>query len=200
MGTCRVIIECSCSPVPVVFAAYRAHTLFPFLRLASQSAIMGESVEIYTDGSCSGNPGVGGWGALLRYDSTEREISGAALLTTNNRMEMMAAISALQALKRSCRVELYTDSKYLRTGITQWLPAWKKNGWKTKGRQPVRNRELWETLEKAAERHQVQWHWVQGHAGHQDNERADQLARVAMLRMKKKHSPEEQGAATKRSG
>ena len=186
--------------MPVVFAAYRAHILFPFLRLASQSAIMGESVEIYTDGSCSGNPGVGGWGALLRYDSTEREISGAELLTTNNRMEMMAAISALQALKRSCRVDLYTDSKYLRTGITQWLPAWKKNGWKTKGRRPVRNRELWETLEKAAERHQVQWHWVQGHAGHQDNERADQLARVAMLRMKKKHSPEEQGTATKRSG
>ncbi len=155
---------------------------------------MSRGVEIYTDGSCSGNPGVGGWGALLRYDGTEREICGAEQVTTNNRMELMAAISALRALKRNCEVDLYTDSTYLRRGITEWLPAWKKNGWKTSARRPVRNRDLWEMLEKAAGRHKVQWHWVRGHAGHQDNERADGLARTAMLKMKKKHLPEGQGA------
>ena len=158
---------------------------------------MSQSVEIYTDGSCSGNPGVGGWGALLRCAGVERELSGGETVTTNNRMEMMAAIRALQALKRACTVSLYTDSTYLRRGITEWLPRWKENNWKTASRRPVRNRELWENLETAAARHQVHWHWVRGHCGHPENERADRLARTAMRKAQKQHLSREQDALPK---
>jgi ribonuclease HI len=139
-------------------------------------------VEIYTDGACSGNPGPGGWGAILRYGETERELSGGETPTTNNRMEMMAAIAALEALKRPCRVALYTDSQYLRDGIMKWLPAWKARGWRTADKKPVKNSDLWQRLEKAAKPHDIAWHWVRGHAGHPENERADALARAAVRR------------------
>ena len=134
-------------------------------------------VEIFTDGACSGNPGPGGWGAILRYKATEKELSGGERRTTNNRMEMMAAIAALEALKRPSKVRITTDSTYLRDGITKWIKAWKKRGWKTASKQPVKNVDLWQRLEAAVEGHQVQWHWVKGHAGHPENERADALAR-----------------------
>jgi len=137
-------------------------------------------VEIFTDGACSGNPGPGGWGALLRVGGKEREIKGGQAATTNNRMEMMAAISALEALKRPSRVQLFTDSSYLKDGITRWLPRWKKRGWKTADRKPVKNVDLWQRLEAAVAPHQVRWHWVRGHDGHAENERADQLAREGM--------------------
>ncbi|MFC0108157.1 ribonuclease HI [Kibdelosporangium aridum] len=140
---------------------------------------MGEQrvVEIYTDGACSGNPGPGGWGALLRYGQHERELyGGEASPTTNNRMELMAPIKALETLTRPSVVHLYTDSSYVRNGITQWLPKWKSNGWQTSAKQPVKNADLWQRLEAAATPHEVEWHWVKGHAGHPDNERADQLA------------------------
>ncbi|ONI71013.1 ribonuclease HI [Actinosynnema sp. ALI-1.44] len=140
---------------------------------------MGEQqvVEIYTDGACSGNPGPGGWGALLRYGRHERELHGGeATPTTNNRMELMAPIMALETLSRPSVVQLYTDSSYVRNGITQWLPRWKANGWQTSAKQPVKNADLWQRLEAAATPHEVEWHWVKGHAGHPDNERADQLA------------------------
>ena len=140
----------------------------------------GGLVEIFTDGACSGNPGPGGWGAVLRYGSTERELSGGEPLTTNNRMEMMAAIAALEALKRPSRVALTTDSEYLKNGITVWIHGWKKRGWKTAAKKPVKNVDLWQRLEAAVERHQVQWHWVRGHDGHPENERADALARAAI--------------------
>ena len=133
-------------------------------------------VEIFTDGACKGNPGPGGWGAVLRCDGKERELSGGEPLTTNNRMELTAAIKGLEALKRPCHVQLYTDSNYVRDGIRTWIHGWKRNGWKTSDRKPVKNAELWQALEAAAERHQVEWHWVKGHAGHAENERADQLA------------------------
>jgi ribonuclease HI len=133
-------------------------------------------VEVFTDGACSPNPGPGGWGAVLRYGSHRRELHGGELATTNNRMELMAAIQALEALIRPADVHLYTDSEYLRKGITQWLAGWQRNGWMTQGRQPVKNADLWRRLHTATIRHRVQWFWVKGHAGHPGNERADQLA------------------------
>lgn len=135
-----------------------------------------KSVEIYTDGACRGNPGPGGWGAVLRYNGNERELSGGELETTNNRMEMTAAIRALEALKEPCRVELHTDSVYLRNGITEWLPNWRARGWRTANRKPVKNQDLWQALDALTSRHEVAWHWVKGHAGHPENERADALA------------------------
>ena len=136
-------------------------------------------VEIFTDGACKGNPGPGGWGAVIRSGSREREISGGEPLTTNNRMELIAAIRALEALKRPCRVALHTDSQYVRDGITKWIHGWRRNGWKTAARKPVRNAELWQALVEAAAPHRVEWHWVRGHAGHPENERADALACAA---------------------
>lgn len=137
-------------------------------------------VAIFTDGACSGNPGPGGWGALLRYGGHERELSGGEPATTNNRMELTAAIEALAALKRPCTVDLYTDSAYLRHGITEWIGRWKQNGWRTAQKKPVLNADLWQRLDAARERHQVRWHWIKGHAGHPENERADALARAGM--------------------
>ncbi len=136
-----------------------------------------ERVKIFTDGACSGNPGPGGWGALLRWKGVDKELSGGERNTTNNRMEMMAAIRALESLKRGMPVDLFTDSTYLRDGITKWLPAWKANGWKTAARKPVKNQDLWQRLEASLAGHDVGWHWVKGHAGHPENERADELAR-----------------------
>ncbi|HJQ56197.1 MAG TPA: ribonuclease HI [Vineibacter sp.] len=141
-------------------------------------------VEIFTDGACSGNPGPGGWGALLRFKSTERELSGAEAHTTNNRMEMMAAIAALEALTRPCRARLTTDSVYLRDGITKWIHGWKRNGWRTADKKPVKNADLWQRLEAALAPHRVDWRWVKGHAGHAENERADALARAAIARLR----------------
>jgi ribonuclease HI len=143
-----------------------------------------EIVEIFTDGACSGNPGPGGWGAVLRYKGTEKELWGGESDTTNNRMELMAAIEALEALKRPSRVWLYTDSQYLRDGITRWIHGWKKNGWKTSDRKPVKNIELWKRLENAIGHHEVEWHWVRGHSGHPENERADALARKAIAELR----------------
>ena len=137
-------------------------------------------VDIYTDGACSGNPGPGGWGALLVYQSREKEICGGEPDTTNNRMELMAAIQALEALNRPSRARVHTDSTYLRDGITQWITKWKENGWKTAAKKPVKNADLWQRLEEAVKRHSLEWHWVKGHAGHPENERADQLARDGM--------------------
>jgi ribonuclease HI len=137
-------------------------------------------VTIHTDGACSGNPGPGGWGAILAFGDHEKELKGGEPLTTNNRMELMAAIAALEALKRPCRVDLYTDSQYLRGGITGWINAWKRNGWRTADRKPVKNVDLWQRLDAALQRHEVHWHWVRGHAGHALNERADRLARDAI--------------------
>ena len=133
-------------------------------------------VEIYTDGACRGNPGTGGWGAVLRYRGREREIFGGEPGTTNNRMELTAAIRGLEALQRRCKVAVYTDSQYVREGITNWLADWKRRGWKTADRKPVKNQDLWEKLDALAARHDVEWHWVRGHAGHPENERADALA------------------------
>jgi ribonuclease HI len=141
-------------------------------------------VEIATDGACKGNPGPGGWGAVLRQGAREREMSGAEALTTNNRMELMAAIMALRALKKPCRVELSTDSKYLMDGITKWVFGWQKNGWRTADKKPVKNGELWQALIEAARPHKIEWKWVKGHAGHPDNERADQLANAAIEAMR----------------
>jgi ribonuclease HI len=136
-------------------------------------------VVIHTDGACLGNPGPGGWAAVLSYAGRERELSGAEPDTTNNRMELMAAISALEALTRDCRVSLYTDSRYVQQGISEWLPRWQARGWRTADGKPVKNVDLWQRLAAAAARHQVDWHWVRGHAGHAENERVDQLARAA---------------------
>ena len=141
----------------------------------------GGIVEIYTDGACSGNPGPGGWGAVLDYGGREKELfGGEAGKTTNNRMELMAAIRALESLTRAANVHLYTDSIYLRNGITKWLPSWKRNGWQTAARQPVKNADLWQRLEAAVKRHDVDWRWVKGHAGDPGNERADALANRGM--------------------
>jgi ribonuclease HI len=133
-------------------------------------------IEIFTDGACRGNPGPGGWGALLRYGTSERELHGGESMTTNNRMELTAAIRALAALREPCRVDLYTDSQYVRSGITDWMKNWKKRGWRTAERQPVKNADLWQALDAEASRHDVHWHWVRGHSGHPENERADLLA------------------------
>ncbi len=138
------------------------------------------TVEIFTDGACSGNPGPGGWGALLRYKGKEKELSGGENPTTNNRMEMMGVIMALESLTRPSRVRLTTDSEYVKNGITQWLPKWKAKGWKTSDNKPVKNVDLWQRLEAAASRHQIEYHWVRGHNGHPDNERVDELARGAI--------------------
>jgi ribonuclease HI len=137
-------------------------------------------VDAFTDGACSGNPGPGGWGAILRWRGQEKELSGGEILTTNNRMELMGAIAALESLKRATRVRVHTDSMYLKDGITKWLPSWKKRGWKTADKKPVKNVDLWQRLEAAAATHDVSWHWVRGHAGHVENERADALARAAI--------------------
>lgn len=137
---------------------------------------MSQIVEAYTDGACRGNPGPGGWGVILRYGDHEKELYGSEPNTTNNRMELMAAIQALEILNRECRVILTTDSEYVRKGITEWLSNWKKRGWKTASKQPVKNQDLWQRLDSAAAQHNVEWHWVRGHTGHPENERADQLA------------------------
>ena len=134
-------------------------------------------VTIYTDGACSGNPGPGGWGAVLQYGEAKKEINGGTSETTNNRMEMMAAIMALESLKRPMAVDLYTDSTYVRSGITEWLPGWKRRNWRTAAKKPVKNVDLWQRLDSAAAAHQIAWHWVKGHAGNPGNERADELAR-----------------------
>ncbi|MFN2235705.1 MAG: ribonuclease HI [Anaerolineales bacterium] len=137
-------------------------------------------VTIYTDGACSGNPGPGGWGALLRYGKHEKELSGGALETTNNRMELTGAIEALKALKKPSQVQFYTDSEYLRKGITEWIHRWKRKGWKTAGKKPVKNQDLWRELDSVIQQHEIEWHWLRGHAGQRDNERVDQLARDAI--------------------
>ena len=137
-------------------------------------------VSIFTDGACSGNPGPGGWGALIRYGDHVKELQGGEFETTNNRMELMAAIEALNALKQACAVDLYTDSQYVKGGMTGWIHGWKKNGWKTSAKKPVKNSDLWIALDEAVVRHKIEWHWVKGHAGHPENERADELARFGM--------------------
>jgi len=137
-------------------------------------------VEIWTDGACSGNPGPGGWGAILRFGEREKELCGGEQLTTNNRMELTAAISALEALKRACEVDMHTDSQYLRQGVMGWMFGWKKNGWRTADRKPVKNEDLWRRLDEATGRHKIDWRWVKGHAGDAMNERADELARAGM--------------------
>ena len=140
----------------------------------------GSHIDIFTDGACSGNPGPGGWGALLVWNGHEKELSGAEAETTNNRMELTAAIEALNALKRPSRVHLHTDSMYLKDGISRWIHNWKRNGWKTAAKKPVKNDDLWRALDEAIHRHHVEWHWVKGHAGHEGNERADRLATDAI--------------------
>lgn len=137
-------------------------------------------VQLFTDGACSGNPGPGGWGVILRYKGTEKELCGGEPATTNNRMELMAVIQGLSALTRPCVVEVYTDSQYVQKGISEWIRGWKARGWKTADRQPVKNEDLWRTLDAAASAHTVTWHWVRGHAGHAENERADALAREGL--------------------
>ncbi len=142
-----------------------------------------KQIEVFTDGACRGNPGPGGWGAILRYGTTEKKLSGAEQNTTNNRMELMAAIKALAALKHSCAVSLTTDSQYVRKGITEWINKWKRNGWRTSQRKPVKNDDLWKALDQEVSRHEMSWHWVKGHSGHPENELADQLANEAIDRM-----------------
>ena len=137
---------------------------------------MSQAVVMYTDGACKGNPGPGGWGVVLRYGDTEKHLFGGEEETSNNRMELCAAIEGLGALKRPCRVHLYTDSNYVRSGITQWMANWKRNGWRTAGRKPVKNEDLWRRLDELAGRHEIEWHWVKGHAGDPGNELADELA------------------------
>ncbi|OYY27416.1 MAG: ribonuclease HI [Azorhizobium sp. 35-67-15] len=145
---------------------------------------MSARIEIWTDGACSGNPGPGGWGAVLRSGPHEKELSGGEAHTTNNRMELMAAISALEALKKPSAVDLHTDSEYLRNGVTKWVAGWRRNGWRTADKKPVKNQDLWERLDAALGRHEIAWHWVKGHAGNELNERADQLARDGMAPFK----------------
>ena len=139
--------------------------------------------EIFTDGACRGNPGPGGWGAIFKYQTQEKELYGSDPETTNNRMELMAAIKALEALKKPCQIKLTTDSKYVIQGITEWLANWKKNGWKTAAKKPVKNADLWQRLEQAVQTHQIDWQWVKGHSGHPENERADELANQAIDEM-----------------
>ena len=138
------------------------------------------TVEIYTDGACSGNPGPGGWGAILRYGDHEKELSGGEPDTTNNRMEMMAVIESLRALKKPCDVKIFTDSVYVMDGVTKWLKGWKAKGWKTASKKPVKNQDLWEMIDSEISRHNIAWNWVKGHAGHPENERADELARAGI--------------------
>ena len=150
------------------------------------TATMTSGVVIFTDGACSGNPGPGGWGAVLMLGGREKEICGGEADTTNNRMELMAAIQALEALNKPCKLELHTDSQYVRNGITQWLPSWKARGWKTADKKPVKNEDLWKRLDQARLRHDVDWRWVKGHAGHELNERADGLARKGLVEARAK--------------
>lgn len=147
---------------------------------------MTRRVEIFTDGACSGNPGPGGWGAILRYGDAVKELSGGEPETTNNRMELMAAISALEALTRPSVIDLHTDSQYVKNGIMSWIHGWKRNGWRTADKKPVKNADLWQRLDEARNRHEVTWHWVKGHAGHDENERADELARMGMEPFKRR--------------
>lgn len=144
---------------------------------------MGERVEIYSDGACRGNPGPGGWGVLLRFNGREKELSGAEAETTNNRMELMAAIMGLEALKRPCIVLVTTDSRYVKNGIVQWLDNWKRNDWKTANKKPVKNQDLWQRLDEATRQHRIEWLWVKGHSGHMENERVDELANQAIDEM-----------------
>ena len=144
------------------------------------------TVIVHTDGACSGNPGPGGWGVILDYNGTRKELSGGEANTTNNRMELMGAISALESLKRPCSVAMHVDSSYVKDGISKWIHGWKKNGWKTAGKMPVKNAELWQRLDAALANHKVSWHWVKGHAGHDGNERADELAREGMAPFKRR--------------
>lgn len=153
--------------------------------MAEETAIP-KRVVIFTDGACSGNPGPGGWGAVLMWGDVRKELSGGEAATTNNRMEMLAAISALEALKKPMPIDLWVDSQYVKDGITKWIFGWKKNGWKTADKKPVKNVELWQRLDAAVRRHDVAWHWVKGHAGHPENERADELARTGMAPFKGK--------------
>ncbi len=146
---------------------------------------MSDPVEIYTDGACSGNPGPGGWGVLLRSGGREKELCGGEARTTNNRMELTAVIRALEALKRPVRARVHTDSQYVQKGISEWIHAWKRRGWKTADRQPVKNVDLWQELDRLAGQHEIEWQWVKGHAGHPENERADELARQGMSPFKK---------------
>ncbi len=143
-------------------------------------------VTIHTDGACSGNPGPGGWGAILKFGDVEKELKGGEHDTTNNRMELLAAISALEAMKKPVTADIYTDSQYVRGGITGWIHNWKRNGWKTADRKPVKNVDLWQRLDAALKQHDVRWHWVKGHAGHAENERADQLARDGLAESRQK--------------
>jgi ribonuclease HI len=160
----------------------------------TDSAVERPSIVIYTDGACSGNPGPGGWGAILMSGAHRKELKGGEPHTTNNRMELMAVISALEALKSPSAVELWTDSQYVKNGITAWIFGWKRNGWKTADKKPVKNAELWQQLDAARARHKVEWKWVKGHAGHPENERADELARagIAELRAAKKEAKQEE--------
>jgi ribonuclease HI len=144
-----------------------------------------ETIDIYTDGACSGNPGPGGWGAILRHKGTEKELFGGERDTTNNRMEMMAVIEALRALKRPVAVRVHTDSQYVQKGISEWIHGWKQRGWKTAAKAPVKNEDLWRTLDALAAQHKIEWHWVKGHAGHAENERADALARRGVEQVRK---------------
>ncbi len=145
---------------------------------------MSGRIDIWTDGACSGNPGPGGWGAILISGPHRKELSGGEGLTTNNRMELTAAISALEALKKPCAVDLHTDSEYLRNGVMKWMAGWRRNGWRTADKKPVKNQDLWERLDAAIKAHQIEWHWVKGHAGNELNERADELAREGMAPFK----------------
>jgi ribonuclease HI len=148
-----------------------------------------KKVEMFTDGACSGNPGPGGWGAILRYKTVEKKLSGYSPSTTNNRMELTAVVEGLRAMKEPCHLTIYTDSRYLKDGITAWIHKWKRNGWRTSTKTPVKNQDLWEALDEAAQKHTIEWRWIRGHAGHPENERADQLARDAIRRGRTKEHP-----------
>ena len=154
-----------------------------WLNPAPEEFIVTEQVEIFTDGACRGNPGPGGWGVLLRFNGTEKKLKGSEAETTNNRMELMAAISALEALTQPCKVKLTTDSKYVLQGLTEWMPNWKKRNWQTAAKKPVKNVDLWQRLDAAAQTHEIDWHWVKGHSGHAENELVDQLANDAVDEM-----------------
>lgn len=162
----------------------------PRTTMAAPKQTVPSKVTIHTDGGCEGNPGPGGWAAVLRRGSRVREVRGSDPATTNNRMELQAAIGALSALKRPCQVDLFTDSAYLRNGITKWIKGWKAKGWRTVDKQPVKNEDLWRRLDDLASRHQIEWHWLKGHAGHADNERCDQLAGAEIAKVRRTHSPE----------
>jgi len=157
-------------------------SLFKYIQLMSKVHI-----HLYTDGSCLGNPGPGGWAALLRYKNTEKMFSGGQLDTTNNQMELQAVISGLKALTKPCKIDLYTDSKYVLDGYTKWMDGWKSRGWKKSDKKPVLNKELWIELDKQGQQHLIHWHWIKGHSGHDENERVDQLARIEAEKIKEKH-------------